>query len=81
MERAILLLYDNTGNNPIRIRDRSDLNLCLPPVALIILKLGIIKVAVSKWSSKKSVMKLLRFESRQDFMFYLPFVKRNHFRN
>ena len=47
------------------IGSRSDLNLCLQPQPLIILKLGVIKVAVSNWSSKKSVLKLLRFESHK----------------
>ena len=41
------------------------MNLCLQPLALIILKLGMIKVAVSNWSSKIYVMKLLRFASRK----------------
>ena len=43
-----------------------------------ILKLGMIKVGVSNWSSKKSVMKLLRFESHLIMFYYvfLPFVKR-----
>ena len=29
--------------------NRSDLNLCLQPVALVILKLGMIEIAVSNW--------------------------------
>ena len=60
--RAILL-YNSIGNNYICTRNRSDLNHCLQSLALIILKLGMIKVAVSNWNSKKYVMKLLRFES------------------
>ena len=47
--RAIRL-YNSIGNNPIyQVRDGSDLNLDLQSLALIILKLRIIKVAVSNW--------------------------------
>ena len=37
-----------------------------------------IKVAVSNWSFKKTVMKLLRFESHK-IVFVAFFVKRAHF--
>ena len=53
-----------------QVYSRWDLKLCLQPLALIILKLGMIKVAVSNWSSKKSVMELLRFESRNIYVFF-----------
>ena len=43
----------------------------LQPLALIILKLGMIKVALSNRCSKKSVLKLLRFESLKIMFVYL----------
>ena len=47
------------------------MNLCLQPLACVILKLGMIKVAVSNWSSKKPMMKLLHFESHMIMFFCL----------
>ena len=46
--RAILL-HNSIGNNPIYV-NISDLKLCLQPLALIILKLGMMKDAVSNWN-------------------------------
>ena len=64
---CIIVLHRNPSRYQVIT---SDLNLCLQPIALIILKLGMIKVAVSNWSSKKSVMKLLRFESHKISCFF-----------
>ena len=62
-----------------RTYNRSDLNLCLQSLGLIILKLGMIKVAVSNGTSKKSVIKLLRFES--DKMGFFAFCEKGPFLN
>ena len=48
----------------IQLASDKFLNLCLQPLALIILKLGAIKVASSNWSSNKSVMQLLHLSLR-----------------
>ena len=80
LDYCIIALRVNS--NPSRYQvityNRSNLNFCLQPLALIILKLWMIKVAVSNWSSEKSVMKLLRFESHK-IMFFIAFVKRAHY--
>ena len=52
------------------------MTLCLQRLALIILKLGMVKVAVSNWSSKKSVMKLLCFESNKIGLRFFAFCEK-----
>ena len=72
LDYCIIVLHLNPNHTRYQVItcSRSDLKLCLQPLALILLKLWMIKVAVSNWSSKKYVMKLFRFESHKIIMFF-----------
>ena len=76
----VLHINPNPSRHHRKLRNISDLNLCLQPLACVILKLGMIKAAVSNWGSKKYVMKLLRFESHP-IMFFFAFDEKSPFLN
>ena len=75
---CVILLYYVCTQNPIYW---NKLHLSLQHLALIIVKLGMMKVTVSKQDFKMNVMKLLRFELHMILCFAFcekgPFFKSN----